>query len=54
MYWIKSIRSLVTLGVAGSFCYLSIISKIDPKDVLVVVILVLNFYYLNKNRKETK
>jgi len=54
MSWIKSIRSLVTLGVAGSFCYLAIISKIDPKDVLVVVILVFNFYYLNKTRKEIK
>ena len=52
--WWKSIRSLVTLGVAGTFCYLAAISKIEAKDVVVIVILVFNFYYLSKGRKETK
>jgi hypothetical protein len=48
--WWKSIRSLITLGVAITFCYLATISKIEAKDFMVIVILVFNFYYLNKDR----
>lgn len=48
--WWKSIRSLVTLGIAGTFCYLAVVGKVDTKDLMVVVILVFNFYYLNKVR----
>jgi hypothetical protein len=50
--WIQSIRSIATLMIAGTFCYLSIIGKIESKDVMLAVILVLNFYFLVKERKE--
>lgn len=46
----KSVRSIATLAVAGTFCYLSIIGKIESKDVMLVVILVFNFYFLVKER----
>jgi hypothetical protein len=48
--WWTSVRSIVTVLVAATFCYLAAISKVEAKDFLVVVILVFNFYYLNKVR----
>lgn len=48
--WISSIRSLATLMIVGSFCYLAVVGKVDSKDVMAVVMMVLGFYFVTKDR----
>jgi hypothetical protein len=50
--WWTSIRSLVTFLVAITFCYLAAFKTLDPKDFMLVVVLVFNFYFLEKRRSE--
>ncbi len=52
--WISSIRSLSTLMVAGTFCYMAVIGKVDAKDMMLIVSLVFNFYFLVKDRSNGK
>jgi hypothetical protein len=52
--WIGSVRSLVTLGVVLTFCLLAIKGRIDPKDFMLIVSLVCNFYFMNKQRTTTE
>jgi hypothetical protein len=51
--WWTSVRSLVTVAVAGTFCYLAIASKLEAKDFMIITLLVFNFYFLDKKRTET-
>jgi hypothetical protein len=50
--WVTSIRSLVTLIVVLTFCDMAFNKLIDPKDFMLIVSLVLNFYFIVKNRNE--
>jgi hypothetical protein len=50
--WWTSVRSIIALAVAGTFCYIAVKGKVDPKDFLIVVVLVFNYYFLNKTRPE--
>jgi len=48
--WIKSIRSLATLFITVTFCYLAYACKLDVKDFMLIVSMVFNFYFLVKER----
>ena len=48
--WTTSIRSLATLVLTFSFVRLAQLGKIDPKDVMLIISLVYNFYFLVKQR----
>lgn len=48
--WFSSIRSLTTLMVAGTFCYMAVMGKVDAKDMMLIVSLIFNFYFLVKDR----
>lgn len=52
--WLTSVRSLVTLMIAASYCYLAIIDKVKGPDVQSVVMMVLGFYFVTKDRNEVK
>ena len=45
------IKSIITLLVFGVFAYLSIIGKIEPKDVMFILGMVAT-YYFNKDLKD--
>ena len=49
--YIKSVRSLVTILIAYTLCKLTVLSKIDAKDFLLVASLVFNFYFIVKKRE---
>jgi hypothetical protein len=40
--------------IAGTFCYLAVVDKIEAKDFMLIVSLVFNFYFLVKIREATK
>lgn len=48
--WVTSVRSLVTVILTLTFCDLAFDGKIDPKDFLLIVSIVFNFYFLAKQR----
>ena len=48
--WVTSIRSLATLLVIFTFCSLASKGKIEPKDFMLIVSLIMNFYFLAKQR----
>ena len=48
--WITSIRSVATLMIATTFCYLAITSKLETKDFMLIASMVFNFYFLVKDR----
>jgi hypothetical protein len=50
--WWSSVRSIVTVAIAGTFCYLAASGKLDAKDFMVITLLVMNFYFLDKKRPE--
>jgi len=52
--WVGSVRSGVTYMIAITFCWLAVKGKLDPKDFMLVVSLVFNFYFLNKQRSITE
>lgn len=49
--WVDSIRSISTLIIIITFCYMAARGRIEPKDFLLIVSLVCNFYFLVKERK---
>jgi len=48
--WVTSIRSLATLLVIFTFCGMAMKGKIEAKDFMLVVSLIMNFYFLVKQR----
>lgn len=48
--WVQSIRSIATAMLTVAFVKLALTSKLDPKDVMLIVSLVYNFYFLAKKR----
>jgi hypothetical protein len=48
--WWTSIRSIITLAVGFTFCYLAITSRLEAKDFMIITLLVFNFYFLDKKR----
>ena len=48
--WVTSIRSLSTYLVIFTFCAMSAKGAVDPKDFMLIVSLVMNFYFLAKQR----
>ena len=52
--WLTSVRSLITLIIVGTFCKMAWVGKVDPKDFMLIVSLVMNFYFLSKKRDDTE
>ena len=50
--WLGSIRSLITLLITITFCVMALRGRVEPKDFLLIVSLVMNFYFLSKKREE--
>ena len=50
--WIRSIRGIVTLSISLSFCYLAIVGKMTQDNIMAVVMLVLGFYFVTKDREK--
>ncbi len=50
--WIGSVRSIASLIVAGTYAYLAIVGKMDAKDIMVITLLVFNWYF-QKDRPST-
>ena len=48
--WVQSVRSIAAAMLTVVFAKLALGSKIDPKDVMLIVSLVYNFYFLVKQR----
>ena len=52
MKWLGSIRSIVTIMVVGTFCFLGVMGKIGTESITSVTMLILGFYFVTKERKE--
>ena len=52
--WWTSVRSIIAVGVAMTFCYMGWTGKVEAKDFTIIVVLVFNYYFLNKARTETQ
>jgi len=48
--WVTSIRSIITALFGIMFVQLALMGKIEPKDVMLIMSLVINFYFLVKGR----
>ena len=42
------VKTIVTFAVVGVFSYLSITGKIEPKDLMAVVLMVITFFFAKK------
>lgn len=47
------VKSIISLVSVFTFTYLSIIGKIDPKDFMLILGMIIT-YYFNKDQKEIK
>ena len=52
--WITSIRSVATLMIAVTFCYLAITETLETKDFMLIASMVFNFYFLVKERMKAE
>lgn len=43
------VKTIVTFAVVGVFSYLSIAGKIEPKDLMAVVLMVITFFFAKKS-----
>jgi hypothetical protein len=48
--WVKSVRSMLAIFIGIVFCNLALSKALEPKDSLLIISLVVNFYYLVKQR----
>jgi len=46
--WVNSIRSIATLLIVLTFCKMAWYEKVDPKDFMLIVSLIMNFYFLSR------
>lgn len=44
-----SVKSIITIMTFGVFSYLSVLGKIDTKDFMVVMMMVVTFYFAKKD-----
>ena len=49
--WLNSVRSLIAILVTITFCYMAVISKVDPKDVVTIVGMLIVFYFTKDRSK---
>jgi hypothetical protein len=50
--WVGSVRSIATLLIVGTFCFLAIKGTVDAKDFVTVVTVVVAFYFVTKKRED--
>lgn len=46
------VKTVVTFAVVGVFAYLSVVGKIEPKDLMAVVMMVITFFFAKQSTKE--
>lgn len=46
------VKTVVTFAVVGVFSYLSVVGKIEPKDLMAVVMMVITFFFAKQSSKE--
>ena len=46
------VKTIVTFAVVGVFSYLSITGKIEPKDLMAVVLMVITFFFAKKSTED--
>jgi len=46
------VKTVVTFAVVGVFSYLSVVGKIEPKDLMAVVMMVITFFFAKQSTKE--
>ena len=46
------VKTIVTFAVVGVFSYLAVIGKIEPKDFMGVVLMIITFFFAKKSDKE--
>ena len=46
------VKTVVTFAVVGVFSYLSIVGKIEPKDLMAVVMMVITFFFAKQSTRE--
>lgn len=46
------VKTVVTFAVVGVFAYLSVVGKIEPKDLMAVVMMVITFFFAKQQSKE--
>ncbi len=46
------VKTVVTFAVVGVFAYLSVVGKIEPKDLMAVVMMVITFFFAKQSSKE--
>lgn len=47
------VKSIVTFGIVGVFSYLAAVGKIDPKDFLGVVLVIITFFFAKSPTPDT-
>jgi hypothetical protein len=50
--WIASIRSICTFLIVTTFCLMASFGRIDGKDFMAVVMIVVTFYFALKDRTQ--
>ena len=46
------VKTVVTFAVVGVFSYLFVVGKIEPKDFMAVVMMVITFFFAKQSTKE--
>lgn len=46
------VKTVVTFAVVGVFSYLSVVGKIEPEDLMAVVMMVITFFFAKQSSKE--
>jgi hypothetical protein len=52
--WLSSVRGTITLMIVFTFCRMAWTGKVEPKDFMLIVSLVMNFYFLTKKDEVQK
>ena len=48
------VKTIVTFMVVGVFSYLAVIGKIEPKDFMAVVLMIITFFFAKKSDDQGK
>ena len=52
--WVTNIKSFSTLLVIFTFCVMAIRGVVDPKDFMLIVSIIMNFYFLSDKKEGDK
>ena len=46
---LPEIQTVLAVGLFSLICYLSVVNKVDPKDVVVAFMMVMGYFFARKN-----